>query len=71
MTNLYWGFMYMEAEMIAVDLYKDGKITLQKASILADVTVREMIDILLGRRVKGNVKLDQQKKAIKFADLKS
>ncbi len=50
----------------AVDLYKDGKITLKEASVLADATVREMIDILLDRGVKGNVKLDLQKKAIEF-----
>jgi predicted HTH domain antitoxin len=50
----------------AVDLYRDGKITLREASELADVTIREMIDILLDRGVKGNVRLDQQKKAIQF-----
>ena len=50
----------------AVDLYNDGKITLKEASVLADVTLREMIDILLDRGVKGNVKLDLQKKAIEF-----
>jgi predicted HTH domain antitoxin len=54
------------AKNYAVDLYKEGKITLKEASVLADVTVREMIDILLDRGVKGNVKIDQQKKAIEF-----
>jgi hypothetical protein len=34
------------AKNYAVDLYKHGKITLQEAAELADVTVREMIDIL-------------------------
>ncbi len=54
------------AKNYAVDLYRDGKITLKEASELADATVREMIDILLDRGVKGNVRLDQQKKAIEF-----
>ena len=54
------------AKNYAVDLYRDGKITLKEASELADATVREMIDILLDRGIKGNVRLDQQKKAIEF-----
>ncbi len=54
------------AKNYAVDLYRDGKITLQEASELADVTVREMIDILLDRGIRGNVRLDQQRKAIEF-----
>ncbi len=54
------------AKNYAVDLYRGGKITLNEASELADVTVREMIDILLDRGVRGNVRLDQQRKAIEF-----
>ncbi len=54
------------AKNYAVDLYREGKITLNEASELADVTVREMIDILLDRGVRGNVRLDQQRKAIEF-----
>jgi len=33
---------------------------------MADTTVREMIEILLEHGVKGNVTLDQQRKAIEF-----
>jgi len=58
------------AKNYAVDLYRDGKITLKEASEIADVTVREMIDILLDRGIKGNVRLDQQKKAIEFINSK-
>ncbi len=54
------------AKNYAVDLYREGKITLNEASELADVTVREMIDILLDRGVRGNVRLDQQRKTIEF-----
>jgi len=54
------------AKNYAVDLYRNGKITLKEASELVDVTVREMIDILLDRGVKGNVRIDQQKKAIEY-----
>ncbi len=55
------------AKSYAVDLYRNGKITLKEASELVDVTVREMIDILLDRGVRGNVRIDQQKKAIEYA----
>lgn len=54
------------AKNYAVDLYRNGRITLKEASELVDVTVREMIDILLDRGVKGNVRIDQQKKAIEY-----
>jgi len=54
------------ARNYAIDLYRDGKITLKEASQLASVTVREMIDVLLDRGIKGNVSLVQQRKAIEF-----
>jgi predicted HTH domain antitoxin len=54
------------AKNYAVDLYRNGKITLKEASELVGVNVREMIDILLDRGVKGNVRIDQQKKAIEY-----
>jgi predicted HTH domain antitoxin len=56
----------MGARNYAIDLYRDGKVTLKEASQLANVTVREMIDMLLDRGIKGNVSLVQQKKAIEF-----
>ena len=55
------------ARNYAVDMYKSGKITLNDAAALADMTVREMIDLLLDRGVTGNVRIDQQRKAIEFA----
>jgi len=53
-------------EDYAVKLYREGKVTLGEASTLASVSLREMIDILLAHGVKGNIKLDQQRKAIDF-----
>lgn len=50
----------------AVQLYRDGKIMLNEAAELADVTPREMIEILWDHGVKGNVTVDQQRKAIDF-----
>lgn len=50
----------------AVKLYREGKMSLNEAANLANVTVREMIDLLLDRGVKGNIRADQQKKAIDF-----
>jgi predicted HTH domain antitoxin len=53
-------------EEYAVKLYREGRVTLGEASVLANVTLREMIDALLAHGVKGNVRLDQQRKAIDF-----
>ena len=50
----------------AVKLYREGKTSLTEAANLADITVREMIDLLLDHGVKGNIRTDQQKKAIDF-----
>jgi len=53
-------------EEYAVKLYREGRVTLGEASILADVSLREMIEILLAHGVKGNIRLDQQRKALDF-----
>jgi len=50
----------------AVKLYREGKMSLTEAANLANVTVREMIDLLLDRGVRGNIRTDQQEKAIDF-----
>ena len=57
----------MGVEEFAVKLYKDGRMTLNEAAELADVTPREMIDALASHGIRGNITLDQQKKAIDFA----
>jgi hypothetical protein len=54
-------------EDVAVKLYREGQVTLNEAAELADVNLREMVDILASHGVPGNIKLDQQKKAIDFA----
>ena len=54
------------AEGYAVELFRQGKITLNEAAELAGVTLRQMIDLLQQHGVKGNVRLDQQRKALEF-----
>lgn len=50
----------------AVRLYKDGKITLNEAADLASTTPREMIDILQDHGVRGNLTMNQQRKALEY-----
>ncbi len=52
----------------AVNLYKDRKMTLREASKLADVGLREMLDLLMEHGIKGNVTLKQQQKALEYAE---
>jgi predicted HTH domain antitoxin len=52
----------------AVDLYKNRRITLREAAEVADVSLREMLDILMEHGIKGNVTLKQQQKSIKHAE---
>ena len=54
------------AENYAVELFRQGKITLGEAAGLAGVTVRQMIDVLQRHGIRGNVRLDQQQKALEF-----
>jgi len=50
-----------------VDLYKMGKITLGEAAELSGVSFRRMLDILAEHGVKGNVRMNQQIKALDYA----
>lgn len=52
----------------AVNLYKDKKMTLREASELADVSVREMLELLMEHGIKGNVTLRQQQKALEYVE---
>lgn len=54
------------AEEYAIELFKQGKITLNEAAELAGVTVRKMVDLLQQHGVRGNVRLDQQRKSLEF-----
>ncbi len=56
----------MGATEYAVNLYREGRVTLGEAADLADVFPREMLEILWNRGVKGNITLDQQRKAIEY-----
>jgi predicted HTH domain antitoxin len=52
----------------AVNLYKDRKMTLREASELADVSVREMLDLLMEHGIKGNITLKQQQRALEHVE---
>lgn len=54
------------AEGYAVELFRQGKITLNEAAELAGVALRQMIDLLQRHGVKGNVRIDQQRRALEF-----
>lgn len=56
----------MGATEYAFQLYRDGKVTLREAAAMAQTTLREMIEILLEHGVRGNVTIDQERKAIQF-----
>jgi predicted transcriptional regulator len=50
----------------AVRLYRQGKITLNEAAEIASTTPREMIDVLLDHGVKGNVTVNQARRALDY-----
>ena len=54
------------AEGYAVELFRQGKITLNEAAELSGVTLRQMIDLLQRHGVRGNIRFDQQRKALDF-----
>lgn len=54
-------------EVLAVKLYREGNVTLNEAAELANVNLREIIDLLSSGGVRGNIQLDEQKKPIDFA----
>jgi hypothetical protein len=50
----------------ATRLYRDGKVTLNEAADVAGLNPREMIEALWDHGVKGNVTMDQQRKALQY-----
>ncbi|MBC8520717.1 MAG: UPF0175 family protein [Halobacteriota archaeon] len=60
-------FIRLGVMWYVVELYKAGKITLGEAAELSGVSLRRMLDILAEHGVKGNVKMDQQIKALNYA----
>lgn len=50
----------------AVRLYRDGKVTLNEAAEVAGASPREMLEALWDHGVKGNVTVDQQRKALDY-----
>jgi len=56
--------MALGAEQWAVELYKEGTLTLNQAAKLANLTVRDMLELLWSRGVRGNVTLEQAEEAL-------
>ncbi|VVB56201.1 Uncharacterised protein [uncultured archaeon] len=52
----------------AVNLYRDKKVTLREASELADLSPREMLDLLMEHGIKGNVTLKQQQRSLEYVE---
>ena len=50
----------------AIHLFRDGKVTLNEAAEVAGLSPREMIETLWDHGVKGDVTVDQQRKALQF-----
>lgn len=50
----------------AIQLYKHGQLSLRKASELAHVPVRDMLDQLLEHGVKGNIEYDTQTRSLEI-----
>jgi len=55
------------AEDYAIELFREGKVTLNEAAELAGVTLRQMVDSLHRHGVRGNVRIDQQREALELA----
>ena len=60
-------FIKLGVMWYVVELYKSGKITLGEAAELSGVSLRRMLDILAEHGVKGNVKMNQQIRALDYA----
>ena len=60
-------FIKLGVMWYVVELYKSGKITLGEAAELSGVSLRRMLDILAEHGVKGNVRMNQQVKALNYA----
>jgi predicted HTH domain antitoxin len=60
-------FIKLGVMWYVVELYKMGKITLGEAAELSGVSLRRMLDLLAEHGVKGNIKMNQQVKALDYA----
>jgi len=52
----------------AVNLYRDKKATLREACELADVSLREMLELLMEHGIKGNVTFKQQQRSLEYME---
>lgn len=49
-----------------IKLYKQGEISLREAAQITNLTIRDMLDILLEHGIKGNIKYDVQQKSLEI-----
>jgi predicted HTH domain antitoxin len=61
-------FIKLGLREYAINLYRDRRITLREASELADVSLREMLDLLMEHGIGGNVTLKQQQKSLEHIE---
>jgi predicted HTH domain antitoxin len=52
----------------AVNLYRDKKATLRDACELADVSLREMLELLMEHGIKGNISFKQQQRSLEYME---
>jgi predicted HTH domain antitoxin len=52
----------------AVNLYREKKATLREACELADVSLREMLELLMEHGIKGNVTMKQQQRSLEYVE---
>ena len=52
----------------AVNLYREKKATLREACELADVSLREMLELLMEHGIKGNVTMKQQQRSLEYME---
>ena len=52
-------------EEFAVELYKGGKISLEKSSKIAGLSISEMMDLLAEKKIQANISLEDFKESLK------
>lgn len=53
----------------AANLYREGKLSMSGAAEMADLTIREMIDYLIGKGYRSTYTYEDLKKEIKALDM--
>lgn len=62
LVNAGWKELRLEK---ALNLYKDGNISVDKAASIAELTVSEMMDVIAAHEVKSDETLEEYRQGIK------